>query len=133
MAPVPPREIELKLEVDPKDVARLKRRLSQLSVTKPLARTLVSAYFDTARWVLREHRLSLRVRRIGHQYVQTVKSAAARRRVYTIARNGSIRHTVRNLNCRGQRKRLSVRCCMENLRDPFGQCLRRAFDEPSIG
>lgn len=76
MAPVPPREIELKLEVDPKDVARLKRRLSQLSVTKPLARTLVSAYFDTARWVLREHRLSLRVRRIGHQYVQTVKSAA---------------------------------------------------------
>ena len=71
-----PREIELKLEVDPRDVARLKRQLSRLCVTEPVVRTLVSVYFDTARWTLREHRLSLRVRRVGRQYVQTVKSAA---------------------------------------------------------
>jgi triphosphatase len=68
-----PREIELKLEVDPKDVARIKRHLSRLSDATPLARTLVSIYFDTAGWKLREHHLSLRVRRIGREYVQTVK------------------------------------------------------------
>ena len=70
-----PREIELKLEVNPTDLARIKRRLSQLSATKPVARTLVSVYFDTAHWTLRARGLSLRVRRIGRQYVQTVKSA----------------------------------------------------------
>ena len=70
-----PREIELKLEVDPSDVARIKRRLSRLCVTEPVTRTLVSVYFDTPRWTLREHGLSLRVRRVGRQYVQTVKSA----------------------------------------------------------
>jgi triphosphatase len=73
-----PREIELKLEVDPRDVARIKRRLSELSDTEPVARTLVSVYFDTPRWTLREHRLALRVRRVDRQYVQTVKSADER-------------------------------------------------------
>ncbi len=68
-----PREIELKLEVDPRDVARIKRHLSRLSDATPAARTLVSFYFDTARWKLREHRLSLRVRRIGREYLQTIK------------------------------------------------------------
>jgi inorganic triphosphatase YgiF len=68
-----PREIELKFEVDSPDVARIKRHLSRLSDATPVARTLVSVYFDTARWKLREHRLSLRVRRIGREYVQTVK------------------------------------------------------------
>jgi inorganic triphosphatase YgiF len=70
-----PREIELKLEVEPSDVARIRRRLSQLSVSEPVSRTLVSVYFDTPRWILREHGLLLRVRRVGRQYVQTVKSA----------------------------------------------------------
>lgn len=69
------REIELKLEVDPRDVARIKRHLSRLSDVTPAAGTLVSVYFDTARWKLREHHLSLRVRRIGREYVQTVKGA----------------------------------------------------------
>ncbi len=69
-----PREIELKLEVDPRDVANIKRHLSQLSDTSPpVAQTSVSLYFDTAGWTLREHRLSLRVRHIGRDYVQTVK------------------------------------------------------------
>jgi triphosphatase len=73
-----PREIELKLEVDPSQLARIKRRLSQLSVREPVTHTLVSVYFDTPRWTLRKHRLSLRVRRIGRQFVQTVKSADGR-------------------------------------------------------
>lgn len=70
-----PREIELKLEVGPTAVAKLKRQLSQLSLSKPVTRTLVSVYFDTARWTLRKHGLSLRVRRAGRRYVQTVKCA----------------------------------------------------------
>jgi triphosphatase len=70
-----PREIELKLEVDPTDIARIKYQLSRLSLSKPVARTLVSVYFDTVRWSLRKHGLSLRVRRVGRQYVQTVKCA----------------------------------------------------------
>lgn len=69
-----PREIELKLEVDPRDVARIKRHLRRLSDAKPAASTLVSVYFDTARWNLREHHVSLRVRRIGREYAQTVKA-----------------------------------------------------------
>lgn len=70
---VVPREIELKLEVDAREVARIRRHLSRLSDAKPLVDTLVSVYFDTARWRLREHHLSLRVRRMGREYIQTVK------------------------------------------------------------
>ncbi len=69
------REIELKLEMEPGDVASIKRRLGELSVTEPVAHTLVSLYFDTPRWTLREHRVALRVRHGNHQYVQTVKSS----------------------------------------------------------
>ncbi len=71
-----PREIELKLEVDPRDLGRIRRRLTQLSVTKPVARTLVSTYFDTATWALYRKHVSFRVRRIGRHYVQTIKSGA---------------------------------------------------------
>lgn len=72
MAPAP-REIELKLEVEPSDETRLRSRLNHLSARKPSSQTLVSVYYDTPAWALREHGLSLRVRRIGREYVQTVK------------------------------------------------------------
>jgi len=72
------REIELKLEVGATDVARVKHRLRQLAHTKPVVKTLVSIYFDTPDWTLREHGLSLRVRRAGHAFTQTVKSAGDR-------------------------------------------------------
>lgn len=72
-----PREIELKLEVAPTAVSGIKRQLSQVCANKPSARTLVSVYFDTPRWTLRKHGMSLRVRRVGRQYVQTLKCAAA--------------------------------------------------------
>ena len=69
-----PREIELKLDVAPKDVPRIKQQLRRLCDTRPRAHTLVSVYFDTPNWLLRANRLSLRVRQVGGLYVQTVKS-----------------------------------------------------------
>src|SRR5689334_19236401 len=74
MAPPTPREIELKLEMKPTDAARIQSRLNHLCGRKPRSQTLVSVYFDTPHWTLHEHGLSLRVRRIGRRYVQTVKS-----------------------------------------------------------
>jgi inorganic triphosphatase YgiF len=71
-----PREVELKLDIDPADVPRIKRYFSRLSRTRPVGRLLVSAYFDTPSLTLHESGLSLRVRRIGRKYVQTIKLAA---------------------------------------------------------
>lgn len=70
------REVELKLEIDPTDVRRLKRHLGRLCVQNGVTRVaLVSVYFDTAELALRERGLSLRVRRIGRRHVQTIKRA----------------------------------------------------------
>ena len=70
----PPTEIELKLEVP-------ERALSRLTRSPLLRRTrdgtqqgfLLSVYYDTEKWKLRKHGLTLRVRQIGQGYVQTVK------------------------------------------------------------
>jgi triphosphatase len=70
-----PRELELKFELDPADVGRIKRRLTLHS--KNNSRTdqmLVSVYFDTPDLVLGQRGVSLRVRRVGKNYVQTITS-----------------------------------------------------------
>ena len=71
----PPREIELKLEVPEQALTRLMRspllRTIQNGTQRPAF--LVSVYYDTDTQKLREHGLTLRVRRIGRRYVQTVK------------------------------------------------------------
>ena len=71
----PPREIELKLEVPAKSLARLMRspvlRAADKTSSKPA--TLISVYFDTNKLKLRNKGLSLRVRRTGHRHVQTIK------------------------------------------------------------
>ena len=62
----PPTEIELKLEVP-------ERALSRLTRSPSLRRTrdgtqqgfLLSVYYDTEKWKLRKHGLTLRVRQIG--------------------------------------------------------------------
>ncbi len=71
-----PREIELKLGLDPADVRRVKRFLGRVfGGAAPVARALVSVYFDTPELALRTRGISLRVRRVGRRYVQTVKVA----------------------------------------------------------
>jgi inorganic triphosphatase YgiF len=73
--PAVSREIELKLAFDPAHASRLKRHLARTlgPQTRP-SRKLVSVYFDTPEFRLRDAGLSLRVRRVGRRTVQTLKS-----------------------------------------------------------
>jgi len=68
-------EVELKLEVPPKTIGKLKRMRSlRRGNGHARDKELVSVYFDTAKHKLRKHGMSLRVRHIGDARVQTVKA-----------------------------------------------------------
>jgi len=74
--PHTPREVELKLVFDPVDAARLERRLARAAQKDGRAsQKLVSVYFDTPDLTLRRNGITLRVRRRGTRYTQTVKLA----------------------------------------------------------
>lgn len=70
------REIELKFLIDPSRREALLKHLDSAEGTK--VRRLVSTYFDTPRQVLRHAGFTLRIRRDGRRWTQTVKSAAGR-------------------------------------------------------
>jgi triphosphatase len=76
MSGVSGKELELKLELTPEELQRVGAHpaLENLTVGKPVTRTLRSIYFDTPDHRLRAHGISLRLRAIGDQWVQTVKS-----------------------------------------------------------
>ena len=70
-----PKEIEIKLELSPATLPRLKKiplMRSRKGATKRSAE--VSVYFDTDKHTLRRKGLMLRVRRIGNRYIQTIKA-----------------------------------------------------------
>jgi len=68
-------EIELKLQARPEDLARLRTApLFAGSGDKAVTRSLESVYFDTPDLRLHGHAFSLRVRRQGRSYVQTLKA-----------------------------------------------------------
>jgi inorganic triphosphatase YgiF len=69
-------EFELKLELTPQQLQRIGGHpaLEQLTVGKPVTRTLRSIYFDTPDHRLRAQGISLRLRSIGDQWVQTIKA-----------------------------------------------------------
>jgi inorganic triphosphatase YgiF len=71
-----PIEVELKLELPPAAVPQL-RKLPLIRAIEASANrfTQVSVYFDTDRQKLRRRGLTLRVRRIGDRYLQTVKAS----------------------------------------------------------
>lgn len=72
----PPREIELKLELDPTRVRALSREASRSLGDPPEgAKTLTSVYFDTRKHALRRRGLSLRVRHDGGRRIQTLKAS----------------------------------------------------------
>lgn len=71
-----PKELELKVELTPEQVQRIKKNeaLKSLSPSRWQTRSLVSIYFDTPDHRLHARRTSLRVRRIGGRWVQTAKT-----------------------------------------------------------
>ncbi len=72
------REIELKLEVGPEGLAALKNGAlaGRIPVGEASQAELVSVYYDTPKRKLRRNDLTLRIRRIGDQYLQTIKHEA---------------------------------------------------------
>ncbi len=70
-------EVELKLQVRSEDLSRLRDSplLSPPAAGSGVTRTLESVYFDTADLRLRRKNMTLRVRKQGRHYVQTVKSS----------------------------------------------------------
>lgn len=69
-------EIELKLLLEPRDVASFRRHplLSHYATGKPQSRQLTSIYFDTPELYLQQSHTALRVRKVGARWVQTCKS-----------------------------------------------------------
>jgi inorganic triphosphatase YgiF len=76
MRTVSGKEFELKLELTPQELQRVGAHpaLEDLTVGKPVTRTLRSIYFDTPDHRLRARGISLRLRSIGDQWLQTIKS-----------------------------------------------------------
>ncbi len=68
-------EIELKLALQPRHAARI-RRHPLLSDGKPQQQALLSIYFDTPKFDLMRRGIALRLRRIGKQWIQTLKAEA---------------------------------------------------------
>ncbi|ADE11754.1 CYTH and CHAD domain-containing protein [Sideroxydans lithotrophicus] len=68
-------ETELKLHISPGHMQKLKRHpwLRNLSATPARAQKLYSIYYDTGDLELRRHAMALRLRRVGRQFVQTLK------------------------------------------------------------
>jgi len=72
-------ETELKLRIDPGQLARLKRHalLKAHQLTRPVTRRLHNIYFDTAKLELHKSRMALRLRRDGRQWLQTMKGGGS--------------------------------------------------------
>ncbi|MGC2857768.1 CHAD domain-containing protein [Novispirillum sp. DQ9] len=72
-------EIELKLDVEPRHLDRLRRHAAvrEAKQGRAVTRTLVSVYFDTPQQHLRKAGAALRVRHIGERRVQAVKTRQA--------------------------------------------------------
>jgi inorganic triphosphatase YgiF len=67
-------EIELKFLVGEAGIAAVLKRAGALAVTKPSRRKVESTYYDTAARDLRQQGLTLRLRRDGRKWLQTVKA-----------------------------------------------------------
>ncbi|MDP2144360.1 MAG: CHAD domain-containing protein [Gallionella sp.] len=68
-------ETELKLRIAPEHLARLKRHalLKTHQVERPVTRRLYNIYYDTPRLDLHHAAMALRLRRVGGQWLQTLK------------------------------------------------------------
>ncbi len=69
-----PLEVELKFALPPAELRRLQRH-PLLAGTQGSRRLVASTYFDTPELALRDRALSLRIRKTGRSYVQTLKAS----------------------------------------------------------
>ena len=70
------KELELKLELAPASLPSIKQvPLLKALKPSPSRAAEISVYFDTDKHKLRKNGLMLRVRRIGHRHVQTIKAS----------------------------------------------------------
>lgn len=69
-------EIELKLLIDPDDVASFRRHplLAQHAIAEPRVQRLTTTYFDTPDLFFRKHGAALRARRVARHWIQTLKA-----------------------------------------------------------
>src|SRR5256885_14246895 len=68
-------EIELKLAMEPKDLSKAQGVLSRdAGKGRPGRRMLTSTYYDTPSFDLKQRDVTLRVRRQGRRFIQTVKT-----------------------------------------------------------
>lgn len=71
------REFELKFRAATQDLSALgNTRIAGACSGEPSKQELVSTYFDTRKHKLKRSGVTLRVRRVGANYIQTVKAAA---------------------------------------------------------
>ena len=72
-------ETELKLRIDPGQLARLKRHalLKTLQLARPVARRLQNIYYDTPKLDLHKSEMALRLRHAGGQWLQTLKGGGS--------------------------------------------------------
>ncbi|MDE5462257.1 CYTH and CHAD domain-containing protein [Bradyrhizobium sp. CSS354] len=70
-------ETELKFRISPQKLSSVLRSGAAGQRRDKSEQTLVSTYYDTNRYKLRRHGLTLRVRKIEDRYVQTVKAGGA--------------------------------------------------------
>ncbi len=72
-------ETELKLRIAPSQLARLKRHalLNEHQLDRPVTRRLYNIYFDTPKLELHKSEMALRLRRVGRQWLQTLKGGGS--------------------------------------------------------
>ncbi len=72
-------ETELKLRVSSEQFARLRRHalLKAHSPTRPVTRRLYNIYYDTPKLDLHQSGMALRLRRVGQQWLQTLKGGGS--------------------------------------------------------
>lgn len=72
-------ETELKLRIAPEQLARLKRHplLKALATTRASTHKLHNIYYDTPKLELHQSAMALRLRRVGRQWLQTLKGGGA--------------------------------------------------------
>ncbi len=72
-------ETELKLRVTPEQLERLRRHaiLKDYRIAKPVSRLFHNIYFDTPELELHHRKMALRLRRVGGQWLQTLKGGGS--------------------------------------------------------